>query len=324
MSAAPAPARARRGGDRRPALRVVESEPDLLALGAAVYPLYEDELRARGRAPRTLVAYRAAAAGLARYAAVPLEDVTRDQVNAYLARTREGIGAPTEAAHYRALRAFYRWCEGADLVDKSPMRGLIAPAVTQKVTPVPHADVIRGLLDSMSGRTFDDLRDTAIIRVMCELGGPRLSEVATMQLGDWDATHRRILVRGKGDKYRLIPVSRRTALALTRYLRARRAHRNADCPTLWIGKRREGVTKSLIALMLTRRCDRAGLDRMHPHQFRHYAAAEAKRRGIPTAYANALFGWKPGSKMYDMVYGAFVDAENALALADGLAIGDEL
>jgi len=54
------------------------------------------------------------------------------------------------------------------------------------------------------------------------------------------------------------------------YLRARRSHRLAGTPALWLGTRNRGaMTGSGLYQMLQRRADQAGYDPdVHPHQFR--------------------------------------------------------
>ncbi len=83
---------------------------------------------------------------------------------------------------------------------------------------------------------------------------------------DWDLDV--VHVVGKGRRARAVPFGARAGQALDRYLRVRRQHVAADSAALWLGVRGP-MTRWGISQMLARRCDEAGLERIHPHQFRH-------------------------------------------------------
>lgn len=299
---------------------------------AALWAAYKRSLESAGRSALTISGYQASVMGLAAHAGVPLDEITRSHAEAFLAAERRRVkrqghasrdGGSTAAAHFRALRAFYTWCAKCDLIDKSPMRGMEMPATTTRLVPVPQADQIKILLASMDGRSFDDRRDTAIIRLACELGGPRRAELAGIKVTDVDLKRGGVLLHGKGGKDRWVPFGARTGEALLRYLTARKRHPLAASPMLWLGARGKPLTGDGIMQMVARRSKRAGTGHIHPHMFRHYAAAAAKRNRVPTASAKALFGWST-SHMYDTVYGRAADAEDAARLARELALGDQL
>lgn len=265
----------------------------------------------------------------------PLDEATADDVHSFLAAERArvrhgksgGDGTPTAAAAYKALSAFYIWADSADLLaGPSPMRGIRRPAETRKVTPVPATEDLTRLLALLAkDKTFAGRRDEAIIRLACELGGPRRAELAAVTIDDVDIRAGRVLVHGKGARDRWVPFGPKTTEALMRYFTARRRHYpSAASPCLWLADRGgHGLSGDGIRQMLARRCEQAGIAPMHPHQLRHWAGAQAKRNRVPTAAAMALFGWKTAA-MYDQVYGAHADAEAAADLARQINIGNQL
>ena len=305
-------------------------EETALLLGA-----YRRRLEAANRSERTIRGYEDYLAGLAAHAGVPLDEVTTGQVEAFLGAARRRVeksrgrgGDATAAAAFRAVRAFYTWAEAAELVDRSPVRTLTCPRVDRKVVPVPETDALQALLASMAGKSFTDRRDTAIVRMGCEIGGPRRAELAGIRTGELDMRRSKVLLHGKGGKDRWMPFGARTGEALLRYLTARKKEPRAASPMLWLsdaqGKGHGApLTGDGIRQMLQRRSAAAGTGHVHAHMLRHYAAAQAKRNRVPTAAAQALFGWDT-PQMYDTVYGKWADADNAAQLARELAIGDQL
>jgi integrase/recombinase XerD len=96
---------------------------------------------------------------------------------------------------------------------------------------------------------------------------------------------------------RLVPLSLATARALAAYLRARRSHRQARLPALWLGTRNRGpMTGSGVYRMLHRRALQAGYEPVvRPHQFRHTFANDQFDGGGSEGDLMRLMGWKSRS-----------------------------
>ena len=80
------------------------------------------------------------------------------------------------------------------------------------------------------------------------------------------------------------------------------------------------MTESGIAQMLERRCDQAGLDKVHPHQIRHTAAHTWLAAAGAEVSAMRNFGWR--SRTMLSRYEASVADERARDEAHRLALGD--
>jgi integrase/recombinase XerD len=112
---------------------------------------------------------------------------------------------------------------------------------------------------------------------------------------------------------RIVPLSAATARVLAAYLRARRAHRLAATPALWLGTRNHGpMTGSGLYRMLKRRAEQAGYDpAVHPHQFWHTFAHDWLDGGGAEGDLMRLMGWSDRS-MLDR-YGADLQVQRAIA-----------
>src|SRR5215207_3816266 len=152
------------------------------------------------------------------------------------------------------------------------------------------ADQLARLLKACEGPDFTSRRDTAVILLLVDTG-MRRAECAGMTLDDGDLDQRIVWVLGKGRRPRALPIGRKTAQALDRYLRAREGHRLAHLPHLWVG-RNGPMTPSGIYQVVHDRARVAGLPAMHPHQLRHAFATSWLAEGGNENELMLVAGWK--------------------------------
>jgi site-specific recombinase XerD len=278
-------------------------------------------LRARNRSPRTVQAYLEAAQLLATYSGDrDLATLSRGDVEDFLADQLTRHRPTTAAVRFRSLQQFYRWMVAEELVETSPMAGLRPPTVPEEPVPVLDEAMITRLLGTMSGRSFEDRRDTAIVRLFLDTG-MRLSEVAGLLITDLDLDADVAIVMGKGRRPRACPFGDKTGQALERYLRERGKHSLATRPELWVGAR--GVmTGNGIAQMLRRRAAQAGIEHLHPHMFRHTFAHRWLSEGGQEQDLMRLAGWR--SREMLSRYGASAADERAREAHRRLGLGERV
>lgn len=97
--------------------------------------------------------------------------------------------------------------------------------------------------------------------------------------------------RGKGGTGRIVPLAPEVASAVDRYVRARKTHRLAASPALWVGDRGKGFTYDALHKTLALRADRAGVVGFHPHMLRDTAAHRWLVAGGLEGGLMAVAGW---------------------------------
>lgn len=294
---------------------------------------YVRYLKTKNRSDRTVQSYSETLLLLSEfYGGADVTELDREQIENFMIDQLQRHKATSAGVRFRNLRAFYNWCVEEEVIDLSPMRRMSEPKPTDEPPPVLNDDDLKALLKACSGKEFDDRRDTAIIRLWCEPGSPRVSEMAGVLVDDVDMRGDKVTIRGKGDKIRTVPFGAKTGQALDRYLRLRVRHPDADSPRLWLGGRRRRVdarrsvviplTASGLTQMLTRRAQQAGIGHVHPHQLRHTAAHVFADSGASDGDAMALFGWS--SSEMPRRYGRSAKTERAHRTARRLSLGDRL
>jgi site-specific recombinase XerD len=231
----------------------------------------------------------------------------------------KAIEPGTRRIRFANLRPFFSWYakefDAPHPFDRADAPGEDRPAPI----PVVELDDVRRILATATTKGFEDLRDTAIIRVLFDVG-PRLGELVNLTVDGWDRRNDFLTLTGKTGT-RVVPASPSTGEAISRYLRVRKDHPHAKDPALWLGKKgRLGPTG--IAQLLNRRCDLAGIDRINPHRFRHGWAHEFRAAGGSEGDLMYLAGWKSTAMAHR--YGRSAASERAQKAARTINLGDRL
>lgn len=255
-------------------------------------------LRAANKAPLTIESYLTEARALLDYLSekgmpTGVGSITREHIEANLADMHDrGKAAATVAKRYRSLQQLFKWLEESGEIERNPFGRMKPPAVPEQPVDVLTEDEWTRLLKSCNGPTFENKRDTAIIRFLLDTG-VRASELIGLTLADVEfdpvtTAH----VMGKGRRGRAVALGARTADALRRYMRMRMRHPMAEATdALWLG-RKGPMTDSGIRQMLERRGNDAGVPNLHPHRFRHTFAHEWLAAGGQENDLMRLAGWR--------------------------------
>lgn len=216
----------------------------------------------------------------------------RPTVNAFTAALIEdGAEAATVKSRQAAVRRFSKWLAEEDEIDVDHLAGLKPPKLDVKVIPELTEEQLKALLKACAGRDMRDRRDEALVRLMVETAA-RAGEVVDMEMPDLDLRAGTAVVRrGKGGKGRRVAFGPQTGRALDRYLRARRTHRLAETPRLWLGDRGKGFSYDGLYNALKRRAELAGIEGFHPHVLRHTGAGRWLQAGGSEGGLMAMAGW---------------------------------
>ena len=238
-------------------------------------------LRAANLSPHTIQSYSESVLTLAAFLGdhvlpTDVAAIRREHLEAFVGDLLERWKPATASNRFRGCQAFFKWLVEEGEIAESPMARMRPPKVPESAVPVLSEEELKGLLATcQTGRSLEDRRNYAILRVFIDTGG-RLAEVAGLRWNPADedgndvGLDQNVLrVMGKGRRPRYLRIGDKTVAAIDRYIRIRDRHPDRGLPELWLS-RNGRFTESGIGQMVRERGRAAGLgDRVHPHLLRH-------------------------------------------------------
>ena len=213
-----------------------------------------------------------------------------------------GLSQATRARRLSALRQFFAFAFDEGWRPDNPALRIAGPGRAQRLPQTLSADDVSRLLAAAreTGRTGDDrLRSTALMELLYATG-LRVTELVTLPQSALRGDPRMILVRGKGGKERMVPLSapsRAAAAAWLARLDARAEElRAAGRPVpkaLFPGPGAEGhLSRQSAFALLKSIARRAGVpaDRVTPHVLRHAFATHLLQGGADLRVIQTLLG----------------------------------
>jgi len=218
------------------------------------------------------------------------ERVDRIRLRRYLAYLAScGKSRRTIARRASALRRYFGWARRRGLVATDPSSGLSAPKGEARLPRVLRPDEMRVLLDSARGAGDPvQLRDDAVVELLYG-SGVRVAELCGLDRDDVELGRARIVVKGKGGKTRVLPLSEPTCTALERWLSAGHEHlvvESSPVAAVFLNRRGNRLTPRDVRRIL----DRRAAAPTHPHALRHTFATHLLDGGADLRVVQELLG----------------------------------
>jgi len=262
----------------------------------------------RGAAANTLSSYERDLDDLHSFLngrSVRLTEAASADLSAYLASlAAQGFKPSSQARRLAAMRQFYKFLYAEGLRIDDPTGILDAPKKGRALPKTMGVDEVGRLLEKAEEEAQDEapgqlqrLRMLALLELLYATG-MRVSELVSLPARVLDQEGRFLIIRGKGNKERLVPLSQSAIAALKLYGRmlaaeAAKAENPQESPWLFPAASKEGyLARQVFARDLKNLAIRAGLtpSMISPHVMRHAFASHLLANGADLRVVQELLG----------------------------------
>lgn len=224
-----------------------------------------------------------------------ISDLNMRQARAHLAELHGQLAASTIARKLSALRSFGEFARERGLLDENEVALVRRPKHRPKLPVTLPVEEVADIIDAPAGDAAAAVRDRAVLELLYG-AGLRVSECVGLDLEQlrWEGDRLTLrVVKGKGNKDRLVPVGRAAAESVRHWIARRPALVKPDSPgeALFLGKRGGRLSPRTVRELLRRRSLGTGARAViGPHGLRHSFATHLLQSGGDLRSIQALLG----------------------------------
>ncbi|MBU1154506.1 MAG: site-specific tyrosine recombinase XerD [Proteobacteria bacterium] len=273
------------------------ASPQALALHQAVDRYLAHLAAERGLAANSVSSYAEDLADLTDFL-LKQEVTSWDQVEslhvvAFLSQAAQnGLAPRTRARRLSAARGLVAWLLKRGELSKDPLAGLVGPRLPEGLPYFLSRDEVERLLDAPDPLSDLGRRDRAMLELMYA-AGLRVSEVISLGVGDVQFQVGCLLVHGKGDKERLVPVHETALKVLKDYLEGPRARllKGKLREEVFLNNRGDGLSRMGLWKIIHKHLQKAGINGpVTPHTLRHTFATHLLEGGADLRSVQLMLG----------------------------------
>ncbi|MCM1518989.1 MAG: tyrosine recombinase XerD [Pseudoflavonifractor sp.] len=250
----------------------------------------------RGLSDNTREAYADDIDKLLRYLAttsVRLRDVDLPMLHEFVASLHDlGIAVRSQARIISGIRSFFRFLRLEGYIDTDPAILLESPRTGRKLPEVLTVDEIDRMIAAIDMSAPEGQRNRAIIETMYGCG-LRVSELVNLEISRLFADEGYVIVTGKGDKERLVPISDVAISEIRSWLGDRSAIniKPGEENILFLSRRGRRLSRVMIFYIIKGLCETAGIRKeISPHTLRHSFATHLLEGGANLRAIQQMLG----------------------------------
>lgn len=220
--------------------------------------------------------------------------VTTDDLSQFVGELYDtGISARSIARIISGVKSFFRYLRLERLIESNPSLLLDMPRCGRHLPEVLSVEEIDSMINAIDESSVTAQRNHAIVETLYSCG-LRVSELCNLEISRIDFDHGVILVIGKGDKERLVPMSEVAAEEISRYIHNDRAlivPKAGEENIVFLNVRGHRLTRQMVFIFLRDLAKMAGISRtISPHTLRHSFATHLLEGGANLRAIQQMLG----------------------------------
>jgi integrase/recombinase XerD len=248
----------------------------------------------RGLAHNTVIAYRRDLVQYQRTIAQEGAPPPTTTVQRHLEILRDmGLATSSVARKFASIRAYHRFLVVEGLRTDDPTASVGTPARSASLPKALSISEVAAVLDQPNVDTGAGARDSAILEFLYATGC-RVSELTSADVHDIDFEASSVMLTGKGNKQRIVPVGSYAINAINRWLpfRMEIPINQSNTGALFISVRGNRLSRQAVWRVVRTHGRSAGIEdgRLSPHVFRHSAATHMVEGGADLRTVQEMLG----------------------------------
>ena len=251
----------------------------------------------RGLSANTARAYRDDVDKLISYLLderISLRQVTYDVLEHFVAVLHDlGISPTSRKRIISGVRSFFHFLKIENYIEADPSELLETPRLGQHLPAVLTVNEIDALIDAIDPQSAEAERNRAIIETLYGCG-LRVSELINLEISNISDNEEYLVVNGKGNKQRMVPVSPVAISCIENYMQGSRGATGifpGDENILFLNRRGKRMTRQMVFIIIRRLAEAAGITKtISPHTLRHSFATHLLEGGANLRAIQSMLG----------------------------------
>lgn len=224
---------------------------------------------------------------------VELTDIKQEDILSFLCEIHDmGISARSQARMIAGIRSFFRFMKMEGEIQSDPSELVESPKIGRTLPDVLSVEEIDAMILAIPPDKPESLRNHAIIETLYG-SGLRVSELVDLRLSRVSFDDGYMIVEGKGDKQRLVPLSPVASDLIKEYLPIRNAGpiKKEGSDILFLNRRGAPLTRVMVFYIIRDLAAAAGITKkVSPHTLRHSFATHLLEGGANLRAIQEMLG----------------------------------
>lgn len=220
-------------------------------------------------------------------------DTTHKILETFLATLHDiGITARSQARILSGIKSFFHYLVISDQIEIDPCELIDGPKIGLKLPEVLSISEIDAIINSIDMSKYEGQRNRAMLEVLYSCG-LRVSELTHLKMSDLYLAEEFIKITGKGEKQRLVPISKRAIAELQSYFVDRNMWRiKPGCEDfVFLARWGKNISRIQVFKLIKELAQTANITKnISPHTFRHSFATHLLEGGANLRVIQCMLG----------------------------------
>tara|TARA_B100000925_G_C21981046_1_gene462337 strand:+ start:641 stop:1540 length:900 start_codon:yes stop_codon:yes gene_type:complete len=222
-----------------------------------------------------------------------LKDCDKKFIQEFIYKFSKNINSRSQARLLSSLKSFFNYMVFEGYTKTSPMELIESPKILSKLPEVLSSEEVETLINNSELNKGNGVRNSAILETLYG-SGLRVSELINLKLSDIHSDDKLLLIQGKGNKQRLVPLGSICESKINKYLnnvRILKKIKKTSSDIVFLNRNGNQLTRATIFNIVKEAQNRSNINKIvSPHTFRHSFATHLLENGADLRSIQMMMG----------------------------------